>query len=242
MLSTKKMKGGIFERLGLVGRCLFNLLLINEISGTQAVKILEICGLGEVVGTTSANMRKVVGTARNTVKAKKDYKNYPFLPVFWMIPNKLVQGEFEKRAEHLKALEKEYGKQTALITRKTPLVGGKPGDSGTGNNDPNPNVILRIQPIEALHQLGFKVKTFSERYFSFKAEHLELGGYKVYHDVLKSIIEYDENAEHDIDVNKLFELFDDLSEFIIELDIEYPEIGIAERYRKYLKSKSEKED
>ena len=219
-----------------MGRCIFNLMLLGEINGSQAVRILGVVKLGDVVGATSANMRAIVGKARKTVTAKNDYKNYPFLPVFWMIPNNLVKDEFEKRADHLKALETEYNQQTALITRKSNVE--QPGKK-SGNGPPGKNVIRRIQPIEALHQLAFKTKAFSERYFSFKAEHLELAGYNTYHNVLKSIIEYDENAEQDINVNELFNQFDLLTEFIIDMDIEYPDMGIAKRFRDHLKRKSD---
>ena len=225
LLTVKKMKGGIFARLGMIGRAIFNLLLLNEITATQAVKILKIVGLDEVKGATSGNMRTQVHNIRKTIKNKNDYKNYPFYPVFWMVPNTFFREEIAKKMDHLKAIEEEYDKQSALIARK------KPTDS-TKNDG---KVILRIAPIEAMHQLAFKVKAYSERYFSDKQEHLELAAYKVYLDTLTKIQDYDENAGQDIDVNALFSKFDSFTEFIIEMDSDYPEMEIADRFAEFLR-------
>ena len=57
------MKGGVFARLGIIGRCLFNLLLVKEITYSQAEKILNVCKLGDVKGANAANMRMSINKA-----------------------------------------------------------------------------------------------------------------------------------------------------------------------------------
>lgn len=222
----------IYDRLGMIGRCLYNLLLLELIEPSHAYNLIADLGFSKLRGTSKRNFQKVIQKARDDIVPGTDFPDFPYMPVFWMIPSSTnsiaalkVKNEVLKEEIRAKVAQEQLDD-----IQDVEEIDGK-----TGKNDKNDkNVITRIDPLGAMHKLGIQL----ERVLRVNTTTSELKEYlmtvKIYHDILISLMKYDGEEYENVDLLALMKKFDATGDFILELDEETPERGIAGKYQRLL--------
>jgi len=185
--------------------------LLDLVSGADAVRIIKMLGLDHIKGTSSANLRKIVRDALDKVPDEQDLAMLPYMPVFWLLPTNY---------HRVKMLE--LNQQLIQERQKNKLVTQKDTDT---------NGFVRVNAIDALHKLAKDGDRIYRRTYELD---YKLPAMKVYHDVLQSIIKFDDSDLDGFDLNEHMQVMDQVSQFVMMMDEKPQYKGLMKEYEKFL--------
>ena len=217
-MSTDITHDNAFKRMGMIGRCLYNLMLLDIISGADAVRIIKMLGLDHIKGTSSANLRKIVRDALDKVPDTQDLAMLPYMPVFWLMPTNYHKLKMMELNEKL-IREQEKNKTTQVTQRQT-------------NGE-----YKRLDPIKALHELGNLSKSMTNKALKspeFFDSTTIIGSMKILHDTSLSILKHDDSDLAGFDLNEHMEVIDQVSQFVMMMDEKPQYKGLMKEYEKFL--------
>lgn len=214
----------VFRRTGLLGRCVYNMMLCKYINGTEAVRIIKsLERFDNVTGVSSANMRKKIRETMKDVERPEEIALLPYDPVFWMMPLDKDKWRNHSNQQNTKMVVRMYDKRKPL-----PLPADIP-DYTPGAH------IVRAKPLDILH---LQLLDLEEQARARKSDYkVYLPFTKMINETAHLLLKFDDNLGNDVDQNKLITQYDMIVDFVFSLEDMYPQIDIGEKFRQFMGDK-----